>query len=129
MHEMCIKEHASRHDEERAQFFVGTSFAENGQLYRVISASRDRAKRLLLASVREGASMAKDSVEVTPEDEQEELLTVTEVAKVLRVDTTTVRRWIRDGTLEAVMLPTRGERHTYRIRKATIDAMLEGGQP
>ena len=37
--------------------------------------------------------------------EPEELLTVREVARRLRVDDTTVRRWIKHGTLEAVSLP------------------------
>lgn len=56
--------------------------------------------------------------------EEEELLTVHEVSSRLRVDDTTVRRWIKMGALEAIALPRRGERQTYRIRKATLDALL-----
>lgn len=53
-----------------------------------------------------------------------ELLTVHEVAQTLRVDDTTTRRWIKSGTLEAIALPHRGKRQAYRIRKATLDALL-----
>lgn len=128
MHLLCIKEHASKHDEERAQsIFIGTSFAENGEWYRVVSASRDRAHRLLLASVKEGASMTENTLNGTRPEQEAELLTVGEVAKQLRVDDTTVRRWIAQGTLAAVTLPTRGARHVYRVRKSTLAAILQGG--
>jgi excisionase family DNA binding protein len=53
-----------------------------------------------------------------------ELLTVHEVAKVLRVDNTTVRRWITQGVLDAVHLPHVNERHAYRIKRATLDKLL-----
>lgn len=55
------------------------------------------------------------------------LLTVSEVAHILRVDDTTVRRWIKQGALEAVMLPHPGERQAYRIKRETLDKML--GEP
>jgi excisionase family DNA binding protein len=58
----------------------------------------------------------------------EELLTVHEVAQQLRVDDTTVRRWIKNGVLEAISLPHRGLREAYRIRKATLDALLSSSQ-
>ncbi len=54
----------------------------------------------------------------------EELLTVREVARRLRVDDTTVRRWIKHGTLDAVSLPHTGKRQAYRVRRATIDHLL-----
>ncbi len=54
----------------------------------------------------------------------QELLTVREVAALLRVDPTTVTRWIKKGALVAVYCPGEGERHTYRIRKTVIDALL-----
>jgi excisionase family DNA binding protein len=57
-------------------------------------------------------------------EEMEELLTVREVARRLRVDDTTVRRWIKSGALEAVTLPHRGKRQAYRIKKSTLDALL-----
>lgn len=53
-----------------------------------------------------------------------ELLTVHEVARQLRVDDTTVRRWIKNGVLEAITLPHRGARQAYRIRRSTLDALL-----
>jgi len=54
----------------------------------------------------------------------EELLTVHEVAQILRVDDTTVRRWVKNGVLEAVSLPHVGKRQSYRIRRSTLDALL-----
>jgi excisionase family DNA binding protein len=58
------------------------------------------------------------------EEKREELLTVREVARRLRVDDSTVRRWIRSGALEAITLPHRGRRQTHRIRKSSFDAIL-----
>lgn len=54
----------------------------------------------------------------------EELLTVHEVAKTLRCDDTTVRRWIKNGALEAVTLPHANRRQAYRIKKTTLDRVL-----
>jgi len=54
----------------------------------------------------------------------EELLTVREVARRLRVNDTTVRRWIKSGALEAITLPHRGKREQYRIKKSTLDKVL-----
>ncbi len=54
-----------------------------------------------------------------------DLLTVREVARNLRVDDTTVRRWIKSGALEAVALPHSGKRCGYRVRKHTLDALFE----
>lgn len=55
------------------------------------------------------------------------LWTVREVARRLRVDDTTVRRWIKDGALEAVTLPHNGKRIAYRIKGETMDKMLSEG--
>lgn len=63
------------------------------------------------------------------EDPQEELLTVREVARRLRVDDTTVRRWIKSGALEAITLPHRGKRQAYRIKKSTLDKLLNSALP
>lgn len=54
-----------------------------------------------------------------------ELLTVLEVARMLRVDVTTVRRWISIGTLKAIILPHVGKRQGYRISRETIDKILD----
>lgn len=58
---------------------------------------------------------------------QEALLTIKQAAKTLGVHETTVRRWIRNGALEAIILPTRREskRKSIRITQATIDKILE----
>lgn len=56
----------------------------------------------------------------------EELLTVSEVAKRLRVDETTVRRWVKIGVLEAIALPHKGKRQAYRIRQTTLDRIVTG---
>lgn len=58
---------------------------------------------------------------------KDELLTVHEIAVELRVDDTTVRRWIKFGVLEAVALPHRGNRQAYRIKRGTLDSILAGG--
>jgi excisionase family DNA binding protein len=52
-----------------------------------------------------------------------DLLTVSEVAKILRVDDTTVRRWIKQGVLEAITLPHRDKRQAYRVKRETINAL------
>jgi excisionase family DNA binding protein len=53
-----------------------------------------------------------------------DLLTVREVARHLRVDDTTVRRWIKSGALDAVALPHSGKRCGYRVRKNTLDSLF-----
>lgn len=56
--------------------------------------------------------------------DEADLLTIREVAQQLRVDETTVRRWIKGGVLEAIILPHRGKRQGYRIRRSTLNALL-----
>lgn len=58
-------------------------------------------------------------------EQREELLTVQEVADRLRVNEATVRRWIKNGALQAIKLPHRGKREIYRVRRATLDSVLE----
>lgn len=53
-----------------------------------------------------------------------ELLTVSEVARILRVDNTTVRRWVKQGILEAISLPHLNERQAYRIKRETLNRVL-----
>lgn len=53
------------------------------------------------------------------------LLTIQEIADRLRVDSTTVRRWIRSGALPAVLLPTRGQKQAYRIKQEDLDKILK----
>lgn len=54
----------------------------------------------------------------------DELLTIAEVARLLRVDGTTVRRWVKQGLLEAVSLPHLNTRQSYRIRRSTLSRLL-----
>ncbi len=53
------------------------------------------------------------------------LLTVNEVAARLRVDDTTVRRWIKNGILDAILLPCNGRRQSYRIKSSTLSTLLQ----
>lgn len=53
-----------------------------------------------------------------------ELLTVSEVARIFRVHDTSVRRWIKQGTLEAVTLPHVNARQAYRIKRSTLNKVL-----
>jgi excisionase family DNA binding protein len=53
-----------------------------------------------------------------------ELLTVAEVANILRVDDTTVRRWVKQGALEAVTLPHVNARQAYRIKRETLNRVM-----
>jgi len=74
------------------------------------------------------STLVQDQKEDNVEQDEADLLTVREVAKQLRVDDTTVRRWIKNGILEAITLPHRGARQAYRIRRSTLDALLEPSQ-
>lgn len=58
--------------------------------------------------------------------EQHELMTVHEVARQLRVDDTTVRRWIKSGALPAASLPHFGKRQSYRVRRTSVEAIMMG---
>jgi excisionase family DNA binding protein len=57
-------------------------------------------------------------------NDQDQLLTVSEVAEILRCDQTTVRRWVKNGVFEAVSLPHAGKRQAYRIKRETLDRVL-----
>ena len=58
-----------------------------------------------------------------------DVFTVAEVAQLLRVDDTTVRRWIKAGTLEAITLPHRGKHQAYRITRQKLETLLGGPLP
>jgi excisionase family DNA binding protein len=53
-----------------------------------------------------------------------DLLTVHEVAAQVRVDDTTVRRWIPGGALDAIPLPHLGKRQVYRVRRSALGTLL-----
>jgi len=64
--------------------------------------------------------------DTTMAEDGEKLFTVREVAHRLRVDDTTVRRWIKSGALEAITLPHRGRRQAYRVKQSTLDKLMQG---
>lgn len=49
-----------------------------------------------------------------------ELMTTSEVAQALRVDSSTVRRWAATGAIAAVRLPN----GTFRIPRTALDELL-----
>jgi len=53
------------------------------------------------------------------------LLTINEVAQQLRCDATTIRRWVKNGAMEAVSLPHVGKRQSYRVRRSTLENILQ----
>jgi len=53
-----------------------------------------------------------------------DLLTVSEAARILRVHDETVRHWVKRGVLEAIVLPHRYDRQSYRIKRETLDRVL-----
>ena len=53
-----------------------------------------------------------------------ELLTVSEVADIFRVDAETVRRWAKQGTIEAVFLPGKGGYQGLRFKREVLDKLL-----
>jgi excisionase family DNA binding protein len=68
-----------------------------------------------------------EAPEMRQNESASDLLTVREVARHLRVDDTTVRRWIKCGALEAITLPHRGKRRGYRVRRMTLDELFNTG--
>jgi excisionase family DNA binding protein len=52
-----------------------------------------------------------------------ELLTSSEVAKLMRVDRSTVLKWVRDGHLPAIRTPGRH----VRIKRADVERLM--GEP
>lgn len=54
------------------------------------------------------------------------LLTLHQVASRLQVDDTTVRRWIKNGVLPAVTLPTipGAKRQSYRVLPETMENLI-----
>jgi excisionase family DNA binding protein len=54
-------------------------------------------------------------------DQVPTLLTVPEVAKILRINPETVRNWARDGRLSPVPLPSR----MLRFRRSDVEALLD----
>jgi excisionase family DNA binding protein len=53
------------------------------------------------------------------------LFTITDVARFLRVDGTTVRRWIKNGVLPAIELPHANSRRIYRVTAGTLRTIVQ----
>lgn len=53
-----------------------------------------------------------------------EFLTIDEVASKLRVNRTTVVRWVKNGALKAIALPHVNTRTVYRIPREELDKVL-----
>ncbi|GAC1662327.1 MAG: hypothetical protein PVS3B3_33450 [Ktedonobacteraceae bacterium] len=54
----------------------------------------------------------------------DELMTMQEVAQILRMDEATVRRWARSGIIDVIELPRVKKNTRYRMRRTAFDAML-----
>lgn len=59
----------------------------------------------------------------TMPDDEDELLTVVQVAKRLQLHPETIRRWIREGRLHAISLGT--TRSGFRIRASELARVTE----
>lgn len=57
----------------------------------------------------------------------DDLFTVREVAQKLRVDDTTVRRWVKGGLLTAITLPHPRNRKSYRVPRSSVEAIYQTG--
>lgn len=55
--------------------------------------------------------------------DNDDLLTVAQVAKRLQMNPESITRWIRNGILPAMLLSRRAG---YRIRKADLEQFLQG---
>lgn len=69
-------------------------------------------------------NVVHQQVRPSPSGSGDDLLTVKEVAAIFRLDTSTVRRWIRNGKIPAVELPHSGTRTVYRIKRHTVQTLL-----
>jgi len=74
----------------------------------------------------------RSNAHTSPLEERHEipdLLTISEVARILRWDEVTVRRHIRSSVIPIwaiVRLPHHGKRAKYRIKRAWLDQMIAG---
>lgn len=54
-----------------------------------------------------------------------DLLTLQYVALRLNVSEDSVRRWVKSGSLEAVPLPVPGKNQMFRVRRSTLEKILQ----
>ena len=55
----------------------------------------------------------------------DDLMTMREVARQLRMDEATVRRWAHSGIIDVIRLPQAGPNVRYRMRRTAFDALFE----
>jgi excisionase family DNA binding protein len=60
-------------------------------------------------------------------DDEEQLLTVAQVARRLGLNEETIRRWIKAGKLRAIRFGS--NRAGYRIKRSDVNAIMTGGVP
>jgi excisionase family DNA binding protein len=56
------------------------------------------------------------------------LLKVSQVAERFGVSSNTVLRWIKQGSLRAIELPSSGKRSTYRIDESALATVVRSSQ-
>ncbi len=80
----------------------------------------------MIKVLQQGICQGEKNLETERKEESmsDDLLTVSEVARILRVDDATVRRWVKQGVLEAVVLPHVNSRQVYRIKRETLSRVL-----
>lgn len=64
--------------------------------------------------------MMTNRLSPTNEEQNEKLFTVHEIALQFRVKDRTVRRWIQQGSLDALHLPSLRNGQSYHIRQQTL---------
>jgi len=86
----------------------------------ILEVIRDVAREEIQAAIRGAMPTAPAS------PKRPELLKVEQVADELQVKRTTVRTWIRNGSLKATLLGPAGKRREYRVRRTDLDAFVSG---
>ncbi|MEE9248528.1 MAG: helix-turn-helix domain-containing protein [Dehalococcoidia bacterium] len=70
--------------------------------------------------------LTEESQQSAPTGRGEQMLTVNEVARLLRVHPNSVRRWANQGLIRAYRIGVRGDR---RFRPDDVDRFLESWEP
>lgn len=61
---------------------------------------------------------------LTPLNDFEQTYTIDEFAEIVKVDRSTITRWIKRGALAAIPLPSLGKRTSYRIPYSEVQRFL-----
>lgn len=57
----------------------------------------------------------------------EELLTVAEIAVILKLHEQTARKWVREGKIPSIYMGSR--QAGYRVKRSTVDRIIAEGFP